>query len=152
MKIFLDTAGFLWYNRRAPSCCDIICRIGCKKFLTFFLFARIILFVGREWFRSKLEKIMPYTKNEEFAIRAAAPLNKEVAAKLASDFGKTTRSVISKAISMKVEYHKEEKATAQAKVRKAEVVRQIESALGVECNSLVNANAKDLATLLDAVS
>ena len=95
---------------------------------------------------------MPYTKNEEFAIRAAAPLNKEVAAKLASDFGKTTRSVISKAISMKVEYHKEEKATAQAKVRKAEVVRQIESALGVECSSLVNANAKDLATLLDAVS
>ena len=53
---------------------------------------------------------------------------------------------------MKVPYIKEEKVQAQARVRKAEVVRQIESALGVECNSLVNANAKDLATLLDAVS
>ena len=95
---------------------------------------------------------MPYTLNQEQKIRESAPVNKAKAEKLASDFGKTTRSVISKAISMKVEYHKEEKATAQAKVRKAEVVRQIESALGVECNSLVNANAKDLATLLDAVS
>ena len=95
---------------------------------------------------------MPYTLNQEQKIRNSAPVNKEIAEKLASEFGVTTRSVISKAISMKVEYHKEEKATAQAKVRKAEVVRQIESALGVECNSLVNANAKDLATLLDAVS
>ena len=53
---------------------------------------------------------------------------------------------------MKVEYIKEVRAPAQAKVRKVEVVRQIETALGIEVNSLVNANAKDLATLLDAVS
>ena len=94
---------------------------------------------------------MPYTLNQEQKIRNSAPVNKEIAEKLASEFGVTTRSVISKAISMKVPYIKEQKVQAQARVRKAEVVRQIESAL-VECNSLVNATAKDLATLLDAIS
>ena len=95
---------------------------------------------------------MPYTLNQEQKIRNSAPVNKEIAEKLASEFGVTTRSVISKAISMKVPYIKEQQVQAQARVRKAEVVRQIESALGVECNSLVNATAKDLATLLDAIS
>ena len=98
------------------------------------------------------EPSMPYTLNQEQKIRNSAPVNKAKAEKLASEFGVTVRSVISKTISMKVPYIKEEKVQAQARVRKAEVVRQIESALGVECNSLVNANAKDLATLLDAVS
>ncbi len=95
---------------------------------------------------------MAYTSIQEKRIRESAPVNKAKAEKLASEFGVTVRSVISKAISMKVEYIKEVRAPAQAKVRKVEVVRQIETALGIEVNSLVNANAKDLATLLDAVS
>ena len=90
--------------------------------------------------------------NQEQKIRESAPVDKAKAEKLASEFGVTVRSVISKTISMKVPYIKEQKVQAQARVRKAEVVRQIESALGVECNSLVNATAKDLATLLDAIS
>tara|TARA_B100000902_G_C26490048_1_gene518866 strand:- start:126 stop:506 length:381 start_codon:yes stop_codon:yes gene_type:complete len=98
------------------------------------------------------ESTMAYTSIQEKRIRESAPVNKAKAEKLASEFGVTVRSVISKAISMKVEYIKEVRAPAQAKVRKAEVVRQIETALGIEVNSLVNANAKDLATLLDAVS
>ena len=98
------------------------------------------------------EKLMPYTLAQENTIRKSAPVNKAIAEKLASQFGVSTRSVISKTISLKVPYIKEERKASQPVVRKATVVRQIESALGVACPSLVNATAKDLATLLDAVS
>ena len=49
---------------------------------------------------------MPYTLNQEQKIRQSAPVNKEIAEKLASEFGVTVRSVISKTISMKVPYIK----------------------------------------------
>ena len=94
---------------------------------------------------------MPYTLAQENQIRKAAPVNKEVAQKLASKFGVSTRSVISKTISMKVPYNKEVRVPRETTIRKAEVVRQIESALNISCDSLVNAKAKDLATLFDAV-
>ena len=95
---------------------------------------------------------MPYTLAQETIIRQSAPVDKSKAEKLASKFGVSTRSVISKTISLKVPYIKEERKASQPVVRKATVVRQIESALSIECPSLVNATAKDLATLLDAVS
>ena len=98
------------------------------------------------------EKLMPYTLAQENIIRKSAPVDKKIAEKLASKFGVSTRSVISKTISLKVPYIKEERKASQPVVRKATVVRQIESALGIACESLVNAKAKDLATLLDAVS
>ena len=50
---------------------------------------------------------MPYTLAQENIIRKSAPVNKEIAEKLASKFGVSTRSVISKTISMKVAYNKE---------------------------------------------
>ena len=53
---------------------------------------------------------------------------------------------------MKVEYIKENRPAAQPVVRKVEVVRSIEKALGIQANSLVNATARDLAALLKAVS
>jgi len=95
---------------------------------------------------------MAYTATQETKIRKSAPINKAKAEQLASEFGVTLRSVISKAISMKVEYIKEARPASQPIVRKVEVVRQIESALKIQANSLVNATAKDLATLLAAVS
>ena len=95
---------------------------------------------------------MPYTLAQETIIRESAPVDKQIAEKLASKFGVSTRSVISKTIRLKVPYIKEERKASQPVVRKAEVVRQIQSALSIECPSLVNATAKDLATLLDAVS
>ena len=94
---------------------------------------------------------MPYTLAQENIIRKSAPVDKKIAEKLASKFGVSTRSVISKTISMKVPYVKEERKASEPVVRKATVVRQIESALGISCDSLVNAKAKDLATLFDAV-
>tara|TARA_R110002012_G_scaffold299656_1_gene498860 strand:- start:179 stop:466 length:288 start_codon:yes stop_codon:yes gene_type:complete len=95
---------------------------------------------------------MAYTSIQENRIRESAPINKAKAEKLASEFGVTLRSVISKAISMKVEYIKENRPAAKAVVRKVEVVRSIEKALGIQANSLVNATAQDLAILLKAVS
>ena len=95
---------------------------------------------------------MAYTSIQENRIRESAPINKAKAETLASEFGVTLRSVISKAISMKVEYIKESRPATKAVVRKVEVVRDIEKALGIQANSLVNATAKDLATLLAAVS
>ena len=95
---------------------------------------------------------MAYTSIQETKIRESAPINKAKADKLASEFGVTLRSVISKAISMKVEYIKEVRPASQPIVRKVEVVRSIEKALGIQANSLVNATARDLATLLKAVS
>jgi hypothetical protein len=98
------------------------------------------------------ESTMAYTVAQEQKIRAAAPIDKAVAEKLAREFGVTLRSVISKAINMQVEYIKEERTKAQPKVLKSQMVKDIEKALGIQAHSLVNANAKDLATLLDAVS
>ena len=94
---------------------------------------------------------MPYTLAQENQIRKAAPVNKEVAQKLASKFGVSTRSVISKTISMKVPYVKEVRIASEPVVRKATVVRQIEALLKIQAPSLVNAKAVDLATLLAAV-
>ena len=94
---------------------------------------------------------MPYTLAQENQIRKAAPVNKEVAQKLASKFGVSTRSVISKTISMKVPYVKEVRIASEPVVRKAEVVTQIEALLKIQAPSLVNAKAVDLATLLAAV-
>ena len=94
---------------------------------------------------------MPYTLAQETIIRKAAPVNKEIAAKLASKFGVSTRSVISKTISMKVPYVKEVRVPRETSTRKAEVVSQIEALLRIQAPSLVNAKAPDLATLLAAV-
>ena len=99
----------------------------------------------------ELGKTLSYTATQETQIRNSAPVNKEIAEKLASKFGVSTRSVISKTISMKVPYVKEERKASAPVVRKASVVKQIETALGIKCESLVNAKATDLATLFNAV-
>ena len=94
---------------------------------------------------------MSYTLAQENIIRKSAPVNKKIAEKLASKFGVSTRSVISKTISMKVPYNKEVRVPRETSIRKAEVVRQIESLLKIQAPSLVNAKATDLATLFNAV-
>ena len=45
---------------------------------------------------------MSYSKAEEQSLRDAAPITKEIAENLASQFGKPLRSVISKAVSLKI--------------------------------------------------
>ena len=109
------------------------------------------VFYGSEISPTRTENLMSYTLAQENIIRKAAPVNKEVAEKLASKFGVSTRSVISKTISMKVAYNKEVRVPRETSIRKAVVVTQIEALLKIQAPSLVNAKAVDLATLLAAV-
>ena len=95
---------------------------------------------------------MAYSPVQEQKIRQSAPINKEIAEKLASEFGVTVRSVISKTINMGVAYVKEERTKSAPRVRKADLVSDIEKALGIKANSLVNATTADLQKLLQAIS
>ena len=52
-----------------------------------------------------------YTEAQCEVIRENAPLNFEVATQLGTEFGKKTRSVIAKAISLGVEYNAKPRAT-----------------------------------------
>ncbi len=72
---------------------------------------------------------------------------------LAAEFGKSPRSVIAKLSALGV-YVATARATkrAQPQVRKADLVAQIESQLGVEFQSLSKAGYGDLEKLLEAVS
>ena len=63
--------------------------------------------------QTKKENIMSnYTEKMVAQIKAAAPLNIEIAKELASDFGVSHRSVISKAKHLGVEYVKAQRAPA----------------------------------------
>lgn len=79
-----------------------------------------------------------YTEAMVQKMRDAAPLNAAKAEALASEFGiVTTRSVIAKAKSEEIEYHKAEKpARKRAQVTKAEKVALIEKAFDVETEVL----------------
>ena len=110
------------------------------------------VFYGSEISLTRTENLVSYTLAQENIIRKAAPVDKNTAEKLASKFGVSTRSVISKTISMKVPYNKEVHVPRGTQVRKADVVRQIEKLLKIQAPSLVNVTAKDLATLLAVVS
>ena len=87
-----------------------------------------------------------YTALQMAEIKNAAPLNYEVASELGAKFGKKTRSVIAKAISMEVEYIAKPRATKSGEVveRKASIVNDIEKMLKVKAPSLVKATKADL--------
>ena len=95
-----------------------------------------------------------YTEAQCEVIRENAPLNFEVATQLGTEFGKKTRSVIAKAISLGVEYNAKPRATKSGEpiVRKAELVAQVQEALGIELPSLVKASKADLQRLIDTIS
>ena len=65
--------------------------------------------VGRKSFGSKENQNSTqkgYPSNQEIIIEESAPLNPEIVKRLAVDFDKSTRSIISKARSLQVEYQK----------------------------------------------
>ena len=76
--------------------------------------------------------------------------NKEFVATMATALGKTTKSIISKLVSLKV-YQTEAKATKTGEkvITKAELVTQINAKIGVEVDSLVKATKVDLQNLVD---
>jgi len=81
---------------------------------------------------------MSYSKNEEMVLRSYNlkdnPITKEIAEKLATQFGKSKRSVISKAVSLKL-YKKAERTYVDS-TSKVETVRAIEKALAIETGDL----------------
>lgn len=92
---------------------------------------------------------MSYSKAEEQALRDNAPITKEIAEQLASQFGKPMRSVISKAVSLKL-YKKAERQSVD-KTRKTDLVRSIEKGLAMregELEGLENGRGTALSLLL----
>ena len=92
---------------------------------------------------------MSYSKAEEQSLRDAAPITKEIAENLASQFGKPLRSVISKAVSLKI-YEKAKRQSVD-KTRKTDLVRSIEKGLAMrsgELEGLENGRGTALSLLL----
>lgn len=78
---------------------------------------------------------------------------RETVEALAKELGKNTRSVIAK-LSREGVYKAQPRTTKTGEpiVRKAELLAQIESTLGVEFPSLVKATKADLQRLIDTIS
>ena len=96
---------------------------------------------------------MAYSASETAAIVAASPLTYERALELASELGKTHRSVIAKAKQMGVDYVPKAKPAKRPKgVTKADLVSAISARLGVGLDGLETAKMQTLETLLDAIS
>ena len=94
-----------------------------------------------------------YTEAQCEVIRENAPLNFEVATQLGTEFGKKTRSVIAKAISLGVEYNAKPRATKSGEpiVLKSEIVNEIESHLNIEVPTLSKATKEHLIVLRNAI-
>ena len=91
-----------------------------------------------------------YTSQMIEQIENAQPLNLEIAKKLATEFGLSHRSIISKAKQMGFEYvAKAKPAKKQAKATKADLVMEIAKILDCEFLGLDKANMSDLETLLE---
>ena len=95
---------------------------------------------------------MSYSKAEEQSLRDSAPITKEIAEQLACQFGKPLRSVISKAVSLKI-YKKAERQSVD-KTRKTDLVRSIEKGLALrsgELEGLENGRGTALSLLLISI-
>ena len=90
---------------------------------------------------------------EKMVATYTANPNRETVEALAKELGKNTRSVIAK-LSREGVYKAQPRVTKTGEpvVRKAELLAQIETALGVEFPSLVKASKADLQRLIDTIS
>ena len=95
-----------------------------------------------------------YTALQMAEIKERAPLNYEIASELGAKFGKKTRSVIAKAISMEVEYQAKPRAAKNGEPveRKLEIVTEIEKMLGTTAPSLVKATKADLVRVREVLA
>ena len=95
-----------------------------------------------------------YTPEQCAEIRSQEPLNFEKAAVLGAKFGKKTRSIIAKAISLEVEYNAKPRATKSGEpiVLKSTLVSEIESKMGVSLPSLAKATKVDLTEMLERLN
>tara|TARA_B100000929_G_scaffold15233_1_gene12220 strand:- start:88 stop:426 length:339 start_codon:yes stop_codon:yes gene_type:complete len=97
------------------------------------------------------QKMSNYTNAMEQRIIDSAPVTRKVAETLAADFGLSVRSVISKAVLLKV-YEKPVKVSSSAKSTKKDLVSAIEKALqGESLDGLENATTASLSALLMSI-
>ena len=78
---------------------------------------------------------MSYTQIEEKALQDAKPITLEKARLFASQFGKATRSVVSKSVSLKI-YQAVERPKGIAKTKKIDLRKAVEKGLSVEAGYL----------------
>jgi hypothetical protein len=97
-------------------------------------------------YRRSIMPVPNYTALQMAEIKERAPLNYEIASELGTKFGKKTRSVIAKAISMEVEYIAKPRHTKNGETveRKLAIVNDIEKMLKTTAPSLVKATKADL--------
>ena len=97
-------------------------------------------------YRRIIVTVPNYTALQMAEIKERAPLNYEIASELGTKFGKKTRSVIAKAISMEVEYIAKPRHTKNGETveRKLAIVNDIEKMLKTTAPSLVKATKADL--------
>ena len=79
---------------------------------------------------------MSYTQIEEKALQDAKPITLEKARMFASQFGKATRSVVSKSVSLKIYQAQPRVAKGIAKTKKVDLCRAVEKGLSVEAGYL----------------
>ena len=95
---------------------------------------------------------MFYTTSQEQALRNAAPITNSSAELFAREFGVSKRSVIAKAVSLKLYQKAAPRARAAAKPRKADVVAAIGEALNAgDLSGLEGASMKSLVALLRSI-
>ena len=101
---------------------------------------------------SQGENNMAYTANQEAALISAAPITSLSAELFAAEFGVSKRSVISKAVTLKIYQKNAPRARSAAKPTKADVVAEISRALSSEdLSGLEGASMKSLVALLMSI-
>jgi hypothetical protein len=101
---------------------------------------------------SQGENNMAYTANQEQALKNAAPITNESAEEFASEFGVSKRSVISKAVTLKIYQKAAPRVRATAKPKKADIVAEIGEALNAgDLSGLENATMRSLYALLESI-
>jgi hypothetical protein len=101
---------------------------------------------------SQGENNMAYSPKQEQALQNAAPITNESAEVLASELGVSKRSVISKAVMLKIYQKAAPRSKAAAKPRKVDVVAEIARALSAEdLSGLEGATMRSLYALLKSI-
>lgn len=102
-----------------------------------------------------MEKTPNFTPEQEAAIRQAAPLNKAKAEALALQMGKKPKSIIAKAVTMKVPYDKQKPVTKTGEPieRKEQLVAKIAAYTGdANLDGLEKASKPALQAVLAALA
>ena len=125
-----------------------------KRTYNYFINLKNKYFSG-EKIMTEVTKAANYTEEMVDAMVADYQSNptKDTVAKLSAEFGKTTRSIVAKLVREGV-YVAAPRVTKTGApvVRKAEIVAQIQDALGIELPTLEKASKQDLESLLAKVA